>query len=86
MSTTELLTPILSFLQCPTPDAWIAEAKKPENLPIILRDHLACELKAAQTAMFLIRKYAVEKESSQVLLAWFQHYEDFLYRKKGDLQ
>jgi len=86
MSTTKLLTPILSFLQCPTPDAWITEAKKPENLPIILRDHLACELKAAQTAMFLIRKYAVDKESSQVLLAWFQPYEDFLYRKKGDLQ
>jgi len=82
----QLLTPILSFLQCRTPDAWIVEAKKAENLPLILRDHLACELKAGQTAMFLMRKYALDKESSKVLLAWFEPYEDFLYRKKGDLQ
>jgi len=85
MSTEELLAPILSFLQCKTPDAWIDEAAKPENLPIILRDHLACELKAGQTAMFLIRKYALDKESSKVLVEWFEPYEDFLYRKKGDL-
>lgn len=81
----QLLKPILSFLQCETPNTWIDEAKKPENLPVILRDHLACELKAGQTAMFLIRKYALDKESSKVLLAWFEPYEDFLYRKKGDL-
>jgi len=81
-----LLQPILKFLQCETPETWIEEAKKPENLPIILRDHLACELKAGQTAMFLIRKYAVDKESSKVLFEWFQPYEDFLYRKKGDLK
>jgi len=36
--------------------------------------------------MFLIRKYAVDKESSKVLFDWFQPYEDFLYRKKGDLK
>ena len=81
----QLLIPILSFLQCQTPDAWINEAKKPKNLPIILRDHLACELKAGQTAMFLIRKYAIDKESTKVLLKWFEPYEDFLYRKKGNL-
>lgn len=86
MSTQQLLAPILSFLQCETPDAWIEKAKKPESLPIILRDHLACELKAGQTAMFLIRKYAVDKESSKILFDWFKPYEDFLYRKKGDLQ
>lgn len=85
MSTQQLLVPIYNFLQCRTPEAWIDEAKKPENLPIILRDHLACELKAGQTAMFLIRKYAVDKESSQVLFNWFKPYEDFLYRKEGTL-
>jgi tRNA-(ms[2]io[6]A)-hydroxylase len=84
-NTEKLLAPILKFLQCSTPDAWIDEAKKPENLPVILRDHLACELKAGQTAMFLIRKYAVDKESSKVLFDWFEPYESFLYRKKGDL-
>ena len=80
----QLLQPILNFLSCATPEEWIDEAKKPENLPIILRDHLACELKAGQTAMYLIRKYAVDKESSKVLLEWFEPYEDFLYRKRGD--
>ena len=40
----DLFAPINSFLQCKTPDAWIDEAKKTENLPIILRVHLACEL------------------------------------------
>lgn len=43
-------------------------------------------MKAGQTAMFLIRKYAVDKESSQVLFEWFKPYEDFLYRKQGTLQ
>lgn len=81
-----LLAPILSFLKCETPDAWIEKAKKAESLPIILRDHLACELKAGQTAMFLIRKYAVDKESSKILFEWFMPYEDFLYRKQGTLQ
>lgn len=86
MPHSQLLAPIKSFLQCETPDTWVEEAKKAENLPIILRDHLACELKAGQTAMYLIRKYAVDKESSKVLFEWFKPYEDFLYRKKGDLQ
>ena len=44
MSTTELLAPILSFLKCETPQAWIDETVKKENLPIILIDHLICEL------------------------------------------
>lgn len=86
MSNQTLLAPILTFLKCETPDAWIKEAKKAENLPVILRDHLACELKAGQTAMFLIRKYAVDKESGQILFEWFKPYEDFLYRKQGTLQ
>ncbi|MFQ3208622.1 MAG: tRNA-(ms[2]io[6]A)-hydroxylase [Colwellia sp.] len=81
----QLLIPILNFLSCETPESWINEAKKKENLPIILRDHLACELKAGQTAMYLIRKYAVDKDTTNVLLEWFKPYEDFLYRKKGDL-
>ncbi|TRX57267.1 tRNA isopentenyl-2-thiomethyl-A-37 hydroxylase MiaE [Thalassomonas sp. M1454] len=81
-----LLTPILNFLQCQTPDAWIDEAKKPENLQLILTDHLLCELKAAQSGMFLIRKYAVDKESSDALLALFKPFEEFVYKKQGSLQ
>jgi len=84
MSTQELLAPINGFLKCETPQAWIDEAVKKENLPIILIDHLICELKAAQSAMFLIRKYAVDKESSDALLAWLKPFETFIYKREGD--
>lgn len=79
-----LLEPINGFLGCKTPDAWIEKAKQPENLSVILIDHLICELKAAQSAMFLIRKYAVDKESGDALLAWLKPFEDYVYRKEGN--
>ncbi|ARC91682.1 hypothetical protein B6A42_05520 [Vibrio coralliilyticus] len=41
-----LLEPINSFLQCATPEEWITEASKPDNLKTVLIDHLLCELKA----------------------------------------
>jgi len=85
MSVENLLAPIKSFLQSETPQTWIDQAAKPENLPVILIDHLICELKAAQSAMFLIRKYAIDKNSSNKLLSWFKPYEDFIYKKQGDL-
>ncbi|MEL7293612.1 MAG: tRNA isopentenyl-2-thiomethyl-A-37 hydroxylase MiaE [Pseudomonadota bacterium] len=81
-----LLEPINGFLQCSTPDAWVEEARKPENLKVVLIDHLLCELKAGQSAMYLIRKYAVDKESAHSLLDWFKPYEDFAYRKTGSLE
>lgn len=80
-----LLKPIHAFLYCKTPKAWIEKASKPENLEVLLIDHMICELKAAQTAMWLIRKYAVDKESGDALLAWLKPYEDFIYRREGDL-
>ena len=79
-----LLKPINSFLQCPTPQSWVDEAIKPKNLPNLLRDHANCELKAAQTAMLLLRRYAVDQQSSNALLAWLKPYEDFVYRKIGN--
>ena len=81
-----LLAPIQAFLKCETPQAWIDEAIKPENLPILLIDHLICELKAGQTAMWLIRRYAADKESGKELLEWFQPYENFVYKKEGTLE
>ncbi|MEZ5524340.1 MAG: tRNA isopentenyl-2-thiomethyl-A-37 hydroxylase MiaE [Pseudomonadales bacterium] len=55
MSSSEaLIAPILDFLYCRTPDSWVAEAV--EQLEIILNDHAANELKAAQSAMTLIAK------------------------------
>jgi len=86
MSSQELLSPILSFLKCETPQAWIDEAVKAENLSVLLIDHLVCELKAAQSAMFLIRKYAVDAESGQALLEWLRPFEQFIYKKTGNWQ
>lgn len=82
----ELLAPIQAFLHCETPDEWVEQAKKPENLATILLDHLLCELKAGQSAMYLIRKYAVDKESAHTLLDWFKPYEDFAYRGIGSIE
>lgn len=78
-----LLEPILSFLKCKTPDEWVKEAIKPENLSTILRDHLVCELKAAQSAVTLMRKYAVDKESAIRLSDWVRPYADYAYKKIG---
>lgn len=75
-----LLEPVRAFLHCDTPQAWIDEAIKPENETILLRDHANCELKASQTAMWLIRKYAVDDQSGELLLEWAKPYEDFVYR------
>lgn len=79
-----LLQPINKFLQCHTPNAWLEQATKPENLPVLLRDHMVCELKAAQSAMLLIRRYAVDEESGNALLAWLKPYEDYTYRLVGN--
>lgn len=79
----KLLTPIHDFLLCSTPQSWIDEAIKPQNLPTLLVDHANCELKAAQTAMLLLRRYAVDQQSGDALLAWLKPYEDFVYRKIG---
>ena len=43
-------------------------------------------LKAAQSALFLIRKYAVDKESAKQLNEWILPYEQFAYRRIGNLE
>jgi len=86
MNEQSLLQPIYSFLKCTTPDEWVREASKPSNLSVILRDHMLCELKAAQSAMFLIRKYAVDKESGVRLTEWVKPYEEYAYKRVGGLE
>ncbi|GAA5218944.1 tRNA-(ms[2]io[6]A)-hydroxylase [Corallincola platygyrae] len=76
----ELLAPIYQFLKCETPDQWIEEATKPEHLSTLLIDHANCELKAAQSAALLIRRYGISKASGPTLLSWLKPYEDFVYR------
>lgn len=78
----ELLKPILGFLRCPTPAAWIQYARQPEQLPLVLIDHLHCELKAAQSAGLLLRRYALDDAMGQQVLNWLRPYEDRLYRKQ----
>jgi tRNA-(ms[2]io[6]A)-hydroxylase len=80
----KLLEPINNFLLCTTPEQWVEQAIKKENLSIILIDHLICELKAAQSAMFLIRKYAVDKEGSDALLEWLKPFETLIYKREGN--
>ncbi|MGH1373493.1 MAG: tRNA-(ms[2]io[6]A)-hydroxylase [Cellvibrionaceae bacterium] len=48
------ITPILEFLKCRTPLEWIERAC--EELEIVLLDHAANEMKAAQSAMTLMSR------------------------------
>ena len=84
MEIKELLSPINQFLCCETPDEWVAEAVQPENFSMLLLDHLICELKASQSAMYLIRKYAVDKESGDALLEWLKPFENYVYKREGE--
>ncbi len=49
------ITPVLEFLACPTPEAWVEWAL--ENPEILLIDHANCEKKAASTALNLLYRY-----------------------------
>ena len=86
MNVEQALAPINQFLACETPYEWVVEASRKENLAILLTDHLICELKAAQSAMFLLRRYALDKASGDALLQWLKPFEDFTYRRIGDWQ
>ncbi|MGL5046721.1 MAG: tRNA isopentenyl-2-thiomethyl-A-37 hydroxylase MiaE, partial [Shewanella sp.] len=81
----QLLAPIHAFLRCETPQTWIDVAIKTDSLDELLIDHCNCELKAAQTAIFLLRKYALDKESGRMLLAWAKPYEAFIYSQDHDV-
>ncbi len=76
----QTLAPVLEFLHCRTPQAWTDKARDPANLPLLLTDHMICELKAAQTAMLLVRKYVADKTGAQTLLDWLKPYEAFAFR------
>lgn len=55
MSKATDISPILDFLACPTPRAWVDWAL--ENPEILLVDHANCEKKAASTALNLMYRY-----------------------------
>ncbi|MCG3885823.1 tRNA-(ms[2]io[6]A)-hydroxylase [Photobacterium leiognathi] len=81
-----LLEPIYGFLKCTTPDSWVEEACKPENLTVILRDHLLCELKAAQSAAFLLKRYALTDDGKEQITQLIEPYEVFAYKGIGSLE
>lgn len=84
--TTDLLKPINNFLKCSTPGSWIEEARKPENLSVILRDHLLCELKASQSAVFLLKRYVLTDEGKEQITQLVEPYELFAYKGMGSLE
>lgn len=76
----DLLDPIHHFLLCKTPETWIAQAADPQKLPLLLTDHLHCELKAAQSAGLLLRRYVVDDAAAKQILDWLEPYETRVYR------
>lgn len=52
----ELMQPVIAFLGCETPQAWLDEAVN--NLELLMQDHANCEKKAAGTAMNLMFRYS----------------------------
>ena len=49
------IAPVLDFLRCATPDAWVEAALGQQELLLI--DHANCEKKAASTALNLLFRY-----------------------------
>lgn len=68
---------IASFLQEPTPDAWLDEATR--RLPEMLLDHANCELKAASTALGFLYRYpdrsALAQRMSRLAREELRHFE-----------
>lgn len=68
---------IAAFLDTPTPDEWIEEARN--RLPELLLDHANCELKAASTALAFIYRYpektALVTRMSRLAREELRHFE-----------
>ncbi|TKB58591.1 tRNA isopentenyl-2-thiomethyl-A-37 hydroxylase MiaE [Ferrimonas aestuarii] len=77
-----LLEPINQFLHCSTPKGWLQYAAEPEQLPLILRDHLMCELKAAQSAAWLLRRYVLDDAGADHLQRVMDSYSQWLFSDK----
>ena len=76
----ELMQPVIAFLGCETPQAWLDMAV--ENLEILLQDHANCEKKAASTAMNLMFRYSyfvdLQVKLAQLVREEMLHYEQVL--------
>ena len=74
----DLLQPIYQFLHVKT-DSWLNHAK--HHLDILLVDHANCELKAAQNAVSLLKRYALSTEQAMQLMDALKPYEAFVYQQ-----
>lgn len=88
MSNTVDITPILEFLACPTPRAWVDWAL--ENPEILLIDHANCEKKAAGTALNLMYRYVgnhqLLNKLSRLAREELRHFEQVIaIMKKRDI-
>lgn len=76
----ELMQPVIAFLGCETPQAWLDLAV--ENLEILMQDHANCEKKAASTAMNLMFRYSyfvdLQVKLAQLVREEMLHYEQVL--------
>ncbi|ENW29434.1 MULTISPECIES: MiaE family protein [Acinetobacter] len=76
----ELMLPVIAFLGCETPQAWLDMAV--ENLEILMQDHANCEKKAASTAMNLMFRYSyfvdLQVKLAQLVREEMLHYEQVL--------
>lgn len=76
----ELMKPVMDFLGCETPKAWLAEALT--NLDVLMQDHANCEKKAAGTAMNLMFRYSfftdLQVKLAQLVREEMLHYEQVL--------
>lgn len=82
MSSIVDVKPILSFLQCPTPQQWIVSASDSNNLSTLLIDHANCEKKAASTALNLMYRYTdnitLLNKMSRLAREELRHFEQVL--------
>ena len=80
MPATVDLTPVIEFLPCRTPDAWITAAVR--WLPVLMIDHANCEKKAAATAMSLMHRYTdntvLLNKMSRLAREELRHFEQVL--------
>jgi len=83
----QLIEPVLDYLLCRTPDAWVRAAL--EHLEVILIDHAANELKAAQSAMTLMARHPMKldllNKMSRLAREELVHFEQVLkiLKKRG---
>ncbi len=87
MNYEELIQPVMTFLGCQTPQAWLDEAT--QQLPLLMQDHANCEKKAAGTAMNLMFRYSffndLQVKLAQLVREEMLHYEQVLglMQKRG---